>query len=197
MAIFSMRLLLLLVVLISLLLVTACFNSNQSNGGVAQINDSNQESLKVETKDDTGFTNEEKATQFVECMREHGFKDVKDPALNADGSINWEPIKESFGQLDRKNVKLRKAYDDCLSLIQDITKTKSDSAENMEDLEDKLLEYAKCLREKGLNVPDPDFSERANMKDFLSDLGNSPKVQRIEDECLKIVWGTTSSGEKK
>ncbi|GIT15530.1 MAG: hypothetical protein CM1200mP37_1110 [Chloroflexota bacterium] len=39
-------------------------------------------------------------------MREHGFKDVKYPALNADGSINWEPIKQSFGQLDRKNVKL-------------------------------------------------------------------------------------------
>ena len=197
MAILSMRLLLLLVALISLLLATACFKSDQSNGRVAQINDSNQVSSKGETKDDTEFTDEEMAAKFVECMREHGFKDVKDPELNADGSIEWGPIKQSIGKLNKQVVKLRKAYDDCLPLIEDLTKIKSDSAENMEELNDKLLEYAKCLREKGLNVPDPDFSERANMKDFLLDLGDSPKVERIEDECLKIVWGTTLSGEKK
>ena len=92
----------LLLVIISLLLVSACFNSDQSDAGVAQINDSNLQSLIVETKGDSQLTNEQKATQFVECMREHGFKNVKYPALNADGSINWEPIKQSFGQLDRK-----------------------------------------------------------------------------------------------
>ena len=102
-----------------------------------------------------------------------------------------------LGQLNQKDVKLRKEYDICLPLLQDFTKTTSDSAENEEELKDKLLEYAKCLREKGLNVSDPDFSDRADMKDFLLDLGNSPKVKRIEEECLQIVWGTTSSGEKK
>ena len=43
----------LLMVMISLLLVSACFNLDQSNAGVAQINDSNLESLKVETKGDS------------------------------------------------------------------------------------------------------------------------------------------------
>ena len=187
----------LLMVMISLLLVSACFNLDQSNAGVAQINDSNLESLKVETKGDSQLTNEEKATQFVECMRELGFKDLQDPVLNADGSINWGPIKATLGQFKEKDFKLRKAYDTCLPLLQDFTNTKSESAEDLEEHKDKLLEYAKCLREKGLNVPDPDFSDRANMKGFLLDLEDSPKVKRIEEECLKIVWGTTSSGEKK
>ena len=187
----------LLLVIISLLLVSACFNSDQSNAGVAQINDSNLQSLIVETKGDSQLTNEEKATQFVECMRERGFKDLQDPALKADGSINWGPIKETLGQLKQKDSKLRKAYDICLPLLQDFTNTKSESAEDLEEQKDKLLEHAKCLREKGLNVPDPDFSDRARMKDFLLELGDSPKVIRIEEECLQIVWGTRASGEKK
>ena len=180
-----------MVIFASLLLVLGCFNTNKSNDGVARIDDSNKAIVKTEKDNKAELTNEEKATQFVECMREHGFKDVKDPALNADGSINWEPIKQSFGQLDRKNVKLRKAYGDCLPLLDDVTRTKKDSGEDKEEVKDQLLKYAECLREKGLKVPDPDFSPGGNMKGFLSDLPPTVKTRRIQTECESIVYGTT------
>ena len=187
-----------MVIFVSLLLVLGCFNTDKSNDGVARIDDSNKAIVKTEKDNKAELTNEEKATQFVECMREHGFKDVKDPALNADGSINWEPIKQSFGQLDRKNVKLRKAYEDCLPLLDDVTRTKRDTGEDKEEVKDQLLKYAECLREKGLKVPDPDFSPGGNMKGFLSDLPPTVKTRRIQTECESIVYGTTrkETGEK-
>ena len=190
-------LLFILAILSSLLLVLGCFNTDKSNDGVARIDESNKVAAKTEKNDKAELTNEEKATQFVECMREHGFKDVKDPALNADGSINWGPIKESFGQLDRKNVNLRKAYDDCLPLLDDVTRTKRDSGEDKEEVQDQLLKYAECLREKGLKVPDPDFSPDGNMKGFLSDLPATAKTRRIRSECDGIVYGRTGKDTGK
>lgn len=192
------RLLLLLVALLSLLIITACFNSDQSNGGVARINNSNQVPSIAETNDKSKLTNEERATQFVECMRDLGYKDVTDPTLNADGSIDWGPIKQTIGTLNKKNTKLRNAYDNCTPLLENMTRTKSISADAKEETKDQLLEFAECLRENDLNVPDPDFSIGADMKGFLSGLNeNSPKVKRVFDECLKIVYGTSPKGEKK
>ncbi len=189
-----MRQLLLLVTLVSLLLATACFNSDQSNDGVARINEVSSE---VETNDEVELTNEERATQFVECMRNFGFKDLTDPTIKADGSIEWGAIKQSLGGVDQKDVKLRNAYDKCLPLLESVTQTKSSSAEDEEEMRDKLLKFAGCLREKGLDVQDPDFSVGGNEKAFLSGLNrNSSKVNRIQDECSQIVYGRALSGGK-
>ena len=77
-------------------------------------------------------------------MRDHGFN-IPDPELNADGSINWAPLKESIDQDPKYAAKSKEAYEDCLPLLEGATFSKKESPEDEIELQDNLLKYAKCL----------------------------------------------------
>ena len=188
-----------LMVLPFLMIVSACSGFGERGGGVARADDVgvvvSEKTVTSDSNQATESTDEQIAIQFVECMRVHGFN-VIDPVLHADGTINWEPIKGSLGQLDKKNVKLRKAYDECLPLLEKVTVSKGPEKEDPTELKENLLHFAECLRDKGLNVPDPDFTDetKRGYKEFLAGLNTSnPKVQRSLDECQGVVFGTTAS----
>ena len=214
------RLLLGLTIMMMLLGLPACSNSDRSNGGVAQIN----ESLVLETRakpamrpeiaapsrskvdlskkntDTSELTDEEIATRFTTCVQDHGFN-VPDPELNADGTLNWESLKISFGQIETDWDKGRasKVLDDCMSLLEGITIAKDESPEDEIELQDNLLKFAQCLRNKGIDVPDPDFSDdpRAGMKTMLANLkGSDSKVNRSIAQCNELIFGGRESGKK-
>ena len=184
-----------------LFFASACFSSVQSDVGVAKVIDSTPEfpiESKPQNSDTSEYfgenTDEKAATLFASCMRGNGF-DMADPELNSDGTVRWDRFKESLdeGFFNKKNDKFIDAYEECSSLLKMITLADEKNAEDEIEMQDKLLTFAQCLRDNGLEVHDPDFSEgsRLAMKPIAKYIkGSESKVEEITDLCLEQVYGT-------
>jgi hypothetical protein len=106
--------------------------------------------------DDTGASEnsrEEAGLRFAECMREHGI-DVPDPQPGEagiqiggpDGADNPPPGDPAF----------QDAFEACEDELGDAGPADL-SAEERQEIEDGVLEFAQCMREHGIDIPDPEF----------------------------------------
>ena len=182
-----------------LFFASACLSSAQSDVGVAKVIDSTSE-LPIESKtqysDTSENTDEKAATLFASCMRNNGF-DMADPELNSDGTVRWGNFKESLdvGGFNLKNDKSSVAYEECSPLLERITLADEKNAEDEIEMQDKLLSFAQCLRDNGLEVQDPDFSKgsRSAMKPIVEDIkGSESRVEEISDLCREQVYGASN-----
>ena len=184
-------------------ITTACFVFEKSNGGVAQTSESTTVSAQDEissTVADAELTDEQRTTQYVECLRDLGYS-MKDPELKADGTIDSMAFRMAIGQalsLSDTNREDRKSFDFCSPLLEGITwKTRSEP-EDETKLKDDMLTFAQCLRDKGFNVKDPVFDSenlRASMRPMIQNLtGPTAKVDSSVEECNSLVFDTTESG---
>jgi hypothetical protein len=205
-----MRLTLGLTLLMAALVLSACSGSGQSSSGVARIDETPAAQPAIKSagpsnpKSDTTAqlavsnaaepTDEEITTNFTVCLRDHGL-DVPDPALNADGSVDLEALKGSI-DLGPKGSKSTKALDECLPLLAGATFSQGGKEEDDIQLQDDLLAFSQCLRDEGINVPDPDFSgdPRAGMGAVKESLkGASARVERGMNLCNEKVFGAGKS----
>jgi hypothetical protein len=125
-------------------LVTACGNGGGTGSKVASISDpakpSNQQQAG-DNKDD-----EQKMRDFTKCMRDHGI-DMPEPKTGAGGGAM---IELNGGPGDEE--KMKAADEACKHLLPNGgVPPKLDAAQL-----DKMREQAKCMREHGVNMPDPD-----------------------------------------
>ena len=75
-------------------------------------------------------------------------------------------------------------------MLESITLADEKNAENEIEMQDKLLTLTQCLRDNGLKVQDPDFSEgsRSAMKPTVEDIkGSESRVKDITDLCVEPV----------
>ena len=181
-------------------MLTACMEceSSESDQGVASLNQALAMPV-VQNDNEVSLqpTDEEITTEFTSCMRDQGFS-VADPELNADGTINIEKIRTEI----RSNVvasvgnnnnteRIQGAFRDCLPILQNATFAQPREEEDIIVLQDRLLEMAQCLRDDGLDVPDPDFSGgiRSGMMSMLGGVNiQNAKVQQSLTLCREIVF---------
>ena len=122
------------------LIITACFDSNNSNAGVAQVSEITTVSSEVSAKD-TELTDEQRATQYVECLRDLGYS-MKDPELKADGTIDSIAFRMAIGQAlssSGTDSKDRKSHESCQPLLDCITWKKRNAPEDETKLKDDVL----------------------------------------------------------
>jgi hypothetical protein len=122
------------------LLLGACGQATKDNDGVASLSTPNTSTSAAAAA--TGQTDEDKARAFAKCMREHGI-DMPDPQVNG-GKVT---IQINGGE----KKKVDAAQKACKSLMPNDGKPKAPSAADL----DKMRALAKCMREHGVNVPDP------------------------------------------
>jgi hypothetical protein len=121
------------------LLVSACAGNTNTDSGVASLSDGDQQSAQQQSSD--GKTDEDKNREFARCMREHGV-DVPDPEPGQGGVTIKEPNPE----------KVRPAREACQHLLPNGGVPEPLDPEEL----DKARERAECMREHGIDVPDPD-----------------------------------------
>jgi len=149
-----MRRVALLLVMAALLVTTAtaCGDKTGSNG-VATLGGTSDSSDDADS-DNSDKSAEDQALEFSKCMRENGVPDFPDPEFNDEGGIM---INRSGGpdSVDRETEeKAMKACEDKMP-----RGGGNFSEEDRAKMQDAFLEYAKCMRENGIDMPDPDFSE--------------------------------------
>ena len=189
------------VLLIQVMLVAyGCCISPESEIGVVSL-DKNQASevgavaeKSSENDKNTDLDDEELTISFVDCMRSEGFN-VSDPTLNADGTVNLSEIRKSIAQnpdFDIRDSKTLNSLDKCLPILEDATFAQIPSQEDEIEFQDNLLSFAECVRSRGVEIPDPDFSDgpRVAITKMLSsiDVGNSIIQENIE-ECSQKYFG--------
>jgi hypothetical protein len=136
------------------------------------------------------LTDEEIATLFTACLRDHGFN-VDDPELNADGTVNLQGLRQGLFQDPNFQKNGQKALEDCVPLLQGATFAQPPSAEDQIEFQDRLLKFTQCLRDEGLDVPDPDFSTgtRAAMGAIFQGINRqSNKVQEAILACREGIF---------
>jgi hypothetical protein len=123
---------------------------------------------------------EEAALEYAQCMREQGV-DVPDPGPNGELQLQVGP-----GNKD----KVEKAQKKCEPLLENARPKLSEEQQSV--MQDGLLAFAKCMREHGINFPDPQFGEggRVTQRQRFGKGGanpDDPKFQAAQEACEPIL----------
>jgi hypothetical protein len=96
----------------------------------------------------------EGALKFAKCMREHGV-DMPDPKVEKDGGVSMvQRRREGDGVTDAKMEAAQKA---CEKHLEAGGRPARDPAREAR-MQDALFAYARCMRSKGIDMPDPQIS---------------------------------------
>lgn len=137
---------------------------------------------------------EEARLEFAECMRENGV-DMPDPQPGQAGmvfGVKNGPGGKSTGinPDDPATKRAMAACDDKLEAIrQDV------SPEEKEQFKEDALAFAECMRENGVEMPDPQFSGDGKVKMRIGGPGSggpspeSPAFQRAQEACQDEMPG--------
>ena len=131
--------------LIFILFLNLC--STTSNEGVASLSESTTTSLVI--------VEEDYPVVLTQCLNEEKGYNIATP-------FDIQDLKTTISQLsNNKNEELQLGEDVnyCISKYNLWSDSSSTNPEELAKLYDENLELARCLREKGLNVPDPSQQE--------------------------------------
>ena len=131
--------------LIFILFLSLC--STTSNDGVA--------SLSSDTTTTSVIAEEDYPIVLTQCINEEKGYNIATP-------FDIEDLKSTINQLSNskeEQLQLREDVDYCISKYNLWSDSSSLNPEELAKVYDENLELAKCLREKGLNVPDPSQQE--------------------------------------
>jgi hypothetical protein len=139
----------LLAVLLGLL--AACGQATGADPGVATLQSPGVADASPSPTPDP----QQAAIDYARCMREHGI-DMPDPQVDSSGGGLKVRIS---GPADKSKVdaaKLTAAQSACQHFLSNAMQDKGKQL-TPED-QDKLIAFARCMREHGVDMPDPDFS---------------------------------------
>jgi hypothetical protein len=129
--------------------------------------------------------------RYSRCMREHGI-DMPDPG--ADG-----PTRIEIDDPDAWEA----AEEECRPIIEEVVGTfEPPSEEEQAQMREQALEFSKCMREHGIDMPDPQFSEDGGMTINIGDDGgeavpapDDEEFQAAAEECGGSDGGIFTSAE--
>lgn len=133
----------------SVLALAACGGSSSSGAEVAKLDDARTATGGAAATAAAPADFEEAVLAFTRCLREEGL-DVDDPDFTAGVGGLFR------GQLDPSDPDVEAAMEECRPLME--AARPQLGGESREALEDAFLEYARCMRDEGIDMPDPDFS---------------------------------------
>ncbi len=166
----------------TVLLVAAACGSRGSEG-VASGDQSQGTASKAGQKDGQRAKDPEKATlDFARCMRAHGV-DMPDPKSGEGGVMRFGDPSDG-GELPDQS-KFAEADKACRHLMGDSGPPEM-SPEDLKEAQDAMLAFARCMRDNGVDVPDP----QPGGGGMLARVGEgpdprSPEFQAAEKECRK------------
>ena len=122
----------------------ACTIGGEESQGVVTI-----ESTTATTIVDEETTFEEGVLEFAQCMREEGIN-FPDPTFDIDGN-------PQFDNLEIENEEeFEKAFENCEDILRNALPEQFDLDPEVEAaLVDASLEFSQCMRDQGIDFPDP------------------------------------------
>jgi hypothetical protein len=173
-------------VAVLLLLSGACSDGDDevADDDVATLGDGDDGSLSEDDggSDDTGGGQGGRAADtelqdalldFAECMREHGI-DMDDPQIGDGGMviIRGGPGRDGGDgpPSEAEQEEMEAADEACGPILEEARGSMPEiDPEQEAELQEQALEFAECMREHGIDMPDPVFDEDGGMTQRVGD----------------------------
>jgi hypothetical protein len=123
----------------------------------------------------------EAALKFAECMRRNGV-DVPDPSPGGNGGVLMVAPRSGADQ-----PAFRRAEEECRKHMEDVRPPEL-SEEEQREFRERALKHARCMREHGIDMPDPTFGEGGSVQMKL-DGGVDPRdpaFQEAQKACARF-----------
>ncbi|GAB3718096.1 hypothetical protein GCM10027598_29440 [Amycolatopsis oliviviridis] len=111
-------------------------------------------------------SDEDKRRNFAKCMREHGVN-MPEPKRDANGQ---DTVTFEAADMPDEN-KMKAADEACRKLLPNGGEIKPPTPEEL----DKMRKEAKCMRDHGIDFPDPEPGGKGGVAIPLGDAGGDPK----------------------
>jgi hypothetical protein len=136
--------------------VLAACGGEADNGGVASIDDlayvtTSTQSPAIAAPDST---DEEKVLQFAACMRD-GSIDFPDPIVDPDGNVGFD-LEAMSGLAEVDEAEIEAVFEQCVQYLEGVNFGFERVFET--EFQDQVVVFAGCMRENGIDMPDPDFA---------------------------------------
>lgn len=134
---------------------------------------------------------EEKAMlAFAQCMREQGIE-IPDPTVDEDGNLGFRGGRDHEESSREDRAEAREA---CSEEVEGFTQLFDH--EDSTEFQDRLLAYAACMRDNGIDMPDPDFSaERGGGQGLHEGIDqDDPDYRRADEICREEVFAGQGPG---
>ncbi|MGW3151736.1 hypothetical protein ACWDG1_45490 [Streptomyces sp. NPDC001177] len=158
------------------LTLTAC-SSSGDDGGVASADKGKSAATAQPSKSADA---REAQLKYAQCMRENGV-DVKDPDPG-------QPLRVTGSGGPGKNT-LEEAAKKCRKYMQNAAPGDADA--NDSKAHDQMVKFAQCMRENGVDIPDPKPGEGLKMQ---VPQGSQAKTQAAQKKCQKYLPGSMQMG---
>jgi hypothetical protein len=120
----------------------------------------------------------EAALDFAQCMRENGV-DMPDPTAGGGIRLQAGPGSGNNPQT------VERAQEECREHLEAIDPPEI-SEEQQREFKEQALKFARCMREQGIDMPDPTFGEGGRVQQRIGPGGinpEDPRFQEAEEEC--------------
>ena len=149
--------------------LAACGGGGGGNGAqVASIDDTSPDATTEGTTDgttaDAPTDPEEAMLAFTECMRDHGV-DMPDPqqaGASTGGAKGGGAVIAVNG--DPNDPTFKQANEACEPLMANVRSELEDDPERLAEMKQQMLDFAQCMRDHGVDMPDPTFDENGHVK---------------------------------
>jgi hypothetical protein len=118
---------------------------------------------------------EEAVLAFTKCMRDHGV-DMPDPQVAqpaTGGGKGGSAVIAVEGNPD--DPTFQRANEACEPLMANARSELDDDPARRAEMEQQLLDYAQCMRDHGVDMPDPTFDDQGRVK---VDMGPGGETER-------------------
>jgi hypothetical protein len=153
-------------------LVTGCGGGGDGGGKVASVNSGAPSSEQPKGGRGGTGVDEDKMREFTKCMRDNGV-DMPDPDQDS-GGVRLDAIEEGSPELE----KMTKAHEACKQHLPNGGEMRELTPEE----KDKMRKDAKCMREHGIDWPDPDAPATGEGKS-LPQIDDTEKLEQAMQDC--------------
>jgi hypothetical protein len=130
---------------------------------------------------------------FSQCMRGQGITGMPDPTVDSEGNVQIQ--RPPGGHASGAHEAFEAARNKCDKYLRGVTQGFSHA--DVTQTQDQLLQLARCMRGRGVEVPDPDFSGGGHDPgaQFSAAINRSdPSVRGARRACQQQVFGSEGSG---
>lgn len=117
----------------------------------------------------------EAGLEFARCMRENGV-DMPDPSADGRMQLRAGPGDDP-GALER-------AQEECRKHLEDVAPPEVDE-EQQTEFRERALKFARCMREQGIDMPDPQFEGGGRVLMRAGGNPEDPAFQAAQEKCQR------------
>jgi hypothetical protein len=169
------------------LAASACGGDSAEGAQVASLGGSSTQTETETTTTGASEDPEEILLDYTECMRKEGI-DVPDPDFSETPRGGF---RIQLGANDPDDPEFQAAREKCEPILANLRQ--QFDPEEQEERQEAALEFAKCMREHGIDIPDPDFSGgapgRRREGGPFGDSGidpDDPDFRAAQEECQEV-----------